>query len=287
MTSSWMPGESVLPSHANRHQGNHLSRITSNRLSMEEPSAKLVEELSSWQKWDWSSDPALSQVIALKRHLIDILPIELVNIFSFAKYWPHVSSSSFTSRTIERGSDILPPSDSTASQELRQELSQVAPNNDSLLIRSPPLGFPSEMSQPWLPPPSKHPARILCVEVKFHSAIPVQAVRQRAQCLKKSQTWLELGVLDSSLPVPQPRSLLIEPKRKTQVAALKPPRREGSEDSTFNLLCAGLHTDWLAQREQCVPGCLRMNLFPNDIRKTSPKSFHLSTVSTMANALSA
>ena len=211
-------------------------------------------------------DPTLSEVIALKRHLMDKLPIELVNIiFSFAQYWPHVSSFSFTSRPTERGSDILLPSNSNAYQEFRQELSEVAPVNDFLLIRSPPLGFPYEMSQPWLPSPSKHPARMLYVEVKFRWAMPVQAVRQRVKFSGESQIWLEIGVLDSSLPFPQPRSLWPEPIRKAQVAALKPPLREGSEYSRFNHLCELFHTHWLAHQEQCVPGCLRMTFIPDEI----------------------
>ena len=242
----------------------HLFMITSNRLNMEEPSAKPVETPSSWR--DWSSQPSLSQVIALKRHLMHKLPIELVNIIiSFAQYWPHVSNLSLTSRTIESGSDILPLSDSEASEEFRHELSELATDKDILLIRSLPLGFPSNMSQPWPPSMSKHPARILHVEVKLRWAMPVLAMRQRVDVSSESQTWLELGVLDSSLHVPKPRSLWPEPERKAQDAALKPPRREGSEHSMFNDLCALCHTTWLAYQEQCVPGCLRMNLFLDKI----------------------
>ena len=112
---------------------------------------------------------------------MDKLPIELVDIIlSFAEYWPHVSSFFFTSRTIEMGLEILPPSGFEASQGFRQEPSRVAPDKDIQLIRTPPLGFPSEMSQPWLPSLSMNPARILYVEVKFRWAMPVQAVCQES-----------------------------------------------------------------------------------------------------------
>ena len=272
MTSSRMAGESVLPSyplhphthachapplHATHgHPHNYLSMVTSNRLDMAEPSAEPVKGLSSWR--DWSSEPSLSQVIALKRHLMHKLPIELVNIIvSFAQYWPHVSNLSLTSPTAERGSDIMHHSESEASQE---ELSEVATDKDILLVRSLPLGFPSNVSQPCPPSMSKHPARILYVEVKFRWAMPVLAMRQRADVSLESQTWLEIGVLDSSLLSPKSRSLWPEPERKAQDAALKPPRREGSEHYMLNDLCALSHTTWLAYQEQCVPGCLRMNL---------------------------
>ena len=250
-----MPTRATLPT--------HLRSTRRNRLNMEEP-AEPVEGLSSWR--DWSSEPSLSQVIALKRHLMHKLPIELVNIIiSFAQYWPHVSNFSLTSRTIEMKSDILPLSNSKASEEFRQELSEVATDKDILLIRSLPLGFPSNMSQPWPPSMSKHPARILHVEVKFRWAMPVLAMRQRAEVPLESHTWLEIGILDSSLHVPKPRSLWPELERKAQDAALKPPRREGSEHSMFNDLCALSHTTWLAYQEQCVPGCLRVNLFLDKI----------------------
>ena len=239
------------------HSHDHLSMVTRNRLNMKEPSAKPVKGLSSWQSC--SPAPSLSQVIALKRHLMDKLPIELVNIIiSFAQYWPHVSNFSLTS-PITRASDVLPLSDSKASQEFRQELSQMATNKDILLHRSPPLGFPSAMSQPWLSLLSKHPARILYVEVKLRWAKPVQAVRQRAE-FGEIQTWLEIGVLDSSLHSPKARPLWPEPEQKAHDAALEPPRREGSEHSMFNDFCALCHTTWLAYQEQCVPGCLRMDL---------------------------
>ena len=230
---------------------------------MEEPSAKSVEGLSS--RRGWFSEPSLSQVIALKQHLMDKLPIELVNIIlSFAQYWPHVSSFSLTSLTTEMGSDILPLSRSRASQHFRQKLNEVATDKDILLHRSPPLGLFSAMSQPWLSRLSKHPARILYVEVKLRWAKPVLAVRQRAEVSGESQTWLEIGVHDSSLQFPKPRSLWSEPERKAQDAALKPPRQEGSEHSMFNDLCALSHTSWLKYQE-CVPGCLRMNLFLDEI----------------------
>ncbi|KAM0800061.1 hypothetical protein BDR22DRAFT_889726 [Usnea florida] len=239
--------------------------VTRNRLDMQEPSAKPVKRVPSWR--DWSSEPSLSQVIALKRHLMDKLPIELVYIiFSFAQYWPHVSSFSLTSPTIETGSDVLPLSDSEASEQFRQELSEVATDKDILLHRSLPLGLPSNKSQLWPPSLSKHPARILYVEVQLRWAMPVQAMRQRVEVSPESQTWLEIGVLDSSLHFPKPRSLWPEPELKALDAALKPPRREGSEHSLFNDLCALTHTTWLAfQEEQCVPGCLRMVLFLDKI----------------------
>ena len=250
--------------HATHEHHNRLSMVTRNKLNMEEPSAKPVERLPSWR--DWSSEPSLSQVIAVKRHLTAKLPIELVDIIiSFAQYWPHVSNFSLTSPNIERGSDIVPLSDSEASEQFRQELSEVTTDKDILLHRSLPLGFPSNMSQPWPPSLSKHPARVLYVEVQLRWAMPVQAMRQGVEVLLESRTWLELGVLDPSLHVPKPRSLWPEPERKAQDAALKPPRREGSEHSMFNDLCALSHTTWLAYQEQCIPGCLRMNLFLDKI----------------------
>ena len=243
---------------------NHLSIVTRNILNMEEPSTRPVEGLSS--RRGWFSEPSPSQVIALKRHLMDKLPIELVNIIlSFAQYWPHVSSFSFTSPTVEMGSDILPLSDSRASQHFRQKLNEVATDKDILLHRSPSLGFPSAMSQPWLSPQSKHPARILYVEVKLRWAMPVQAVHHRVPSSQESEIWLELGVLDSSLPIPKPRSLWPDPERKAQDAALEPPLRKGWQDSMFNFLCASSHGTWLTHQEQCVPGCLRMDLFPDRI----------------------
>ena len=186
---------------------------------------------------------------------MDKLPLEVVNIIlSFAQYWPHVSSFSSTSPTLEIGSD------SRASWEVRQKLNEVATKKDILLIRSLPLGFLSNMLQSWPPSMSKHPARILYVEVKLRWAMPMQAMRRRVEVSLESQTWLEIGVLDSSLHFPKPRSLWLEPERKAQDAALKPPRREASEHSMFNDLCAQSYTTWLADQEQCVPGCLRMNL---------------------------
>ena len=220
----------------------------------------------------WASEPSLFQVIALKQHLMEKLPVEVVNIIlSFAQYWPHVSSFSFTSPTIEMGSDILPLSDSRASQQFRQKLNEVATDKDILLHRSPPLGFPSAMSQPWLSLLSKHPARILYVEVKLRWAMPVQAVHHEVPSSEESQIWLELGVLDSSLPIPKPRSLWPDPERKAQDAALKPPWREGSEHSMFNDLCTLCHTTWLAYQEQCGPGCLRMDFFPDKIPEGQSK----------------
>lgn len=237
---------------------------------MEEPFAKPIEKPSSWRGWD--SEPSLSQVIALKQHLMAKLPIEVVNIIlSFAQYWPHVSSFSFTSPTIEMGSDILPLSGSRASQHFRRKLNQVATDKDILLHRSPPLGLPSAMSQPWLSPHSKHPARVLYVEVKLRWAMPVQAMRQRVEVSSESQTWLEIGVLDSSLPIPKPRSLWPEPERKAQDAALKPPLREGREGSSFNFICALSHGTWLTYQKHCVPGCLRMDFFPAKIPEGQSK----------------
>ncbi|KAF6233146.1 hypothetical protein HO173_008690 [Letharia columbiana] len=215
------------------------------------PFAKPVAESPSWL--DWSRHPTLPQVIALKHHFMRALPIELVDIIlSLANYWPHVSVSSSVPRTVKgHSTHISPPPNSRAFLDP--------------LLRSPPLGLSPDISQPWLPPKTKHPARMLSVEVTARRGTPAQRVPQCPLFLRPSHTWLEIGVVDPSIPLPQPCSLSpSKAKREEQVSPLRPEKREGGENRELNWPCGVASLAWLKQQASRVSGCLTLKLYVND-----------------------
>ena len=232
------------------------------------PSAKSVDELPSWQ--DMSRHPTVPQVISLKRHFLRTLPMELVDIIlHFADYWPHVSSSSITPRTIKGiKPHLLPPPDIAESAELlpRRKVT-VQPvlaerhTKDNLLVLSSPLGLSQETSQPWLPPKTPNPARMLVVEVTARRVIPVQQVPQRLSLLRTSHTWLDIGVINLTNPPPQGSSLSLSDAEHD--ALPKPPLDEGVIDIVYTQ-CRMAYYAWFEQRNSRVPGSLRLNLPVNE-----------------------
>ncbi len=236
---------------------------------LEKPSAKSVDELPSWQ--DMSRHPTLPQVIALKRHFLQTLPIELVDIIlSFADYWPHVSNSSTTPRTIKgKKPHLLPPPDIGGSVELQRRWRKVTikpdlaelHTKDNLLVLSSPLGLSQETSHPWLPPKTQNPARMLVVEVTARRVIPAAQVPQRLSLFRTSHTWLDIGAINLTSPLPQGSSL--SPSDFADNALPKRPSDEAAGDLMYLQLWMA-YCAWFEQRKSRVPGSLRLNLPVNE-----------------------
>lgn len=173
------------------------------------------------QSWlDLSHHPTLPQFITLKRHLVRSLPMELVDIIlSFTDYWPYASITSSSPRIIKQKIPrILPPPDSKASVGLEKAQTKTATSSslatfhskDNLLVQSAPLGFSKEISQPWVPPYTQHPARILIVEVTARRIIPAQQGPRGPSFSGQSHIWLDIGVFDGAGHLSQPLSVRSE-----------------------------------------------------------------------------
>ncbi len=227
------------------------------------PSAKSVDGLPSWQ--DMSRHPMLPQVITLKRYFLRALPIELVDIIlSFADYWPHVSNSSTTPRILKgKKPHLLPPPVIGGSVELQPRWRVLAElhTKDNLLVLSSPLGLSQVTSQPWLPPKTPSPARMLVVEVTARRVIPAQQVPQRLSLFRTSHTWLEICVINLTNSPPQCSSLSLSDAEHD--ALPKPPSDEDIGDLVY-LQCRMAYCAWFEQRNSRVPGSLRLNLPVNE-----------------------
>ena len=145
--------------------------------------------------------PTLPQVIALKRYLVQSLPIELVNIIlSLAEYWPNASSASSGPRTIKRKRPRMLPSPVSAELRKGRSESNSEPvladvhNKDNLLVQSAPTGLSQQITQPWVSSSTQHPARMLIVEVTARRIIPAQQGPRYSSPLRAKHVWLDIGV---------------------------------------------------------------------------------------------
>lgn len=237
-------------------------------------------ELPSWIHW--SCKRTLADVIALKLHLLRVLPVELVNIIlSFAEYWPHVSSLSFDPYRL-RGKQwpVSPPLDPRGRRcslpEFRTgNLRTAIFYNDTLLCQSAPLGLPQQNDRPLLVPKLQHPARMLVVQVRARQVRHGCPRQGYAYFRQVWSTWLEIGVVNHTLPFPRPRPLshpsLAE--REIRNVLLRPNyHKQGEAFESSKLLCESAYYTWFNERsifakESHLPGSLRIKLFLDDFHE--------------------
>ena len=233
-----------------------------------QPSAEQVQKLRPWL--DLSHHPTLTQVITLKRHLTQNLPMEIVDIvLSFADYWPYVFSTSSGPRTVKgKRPYTMPFRESIASAELRNGWSETTTgltlaifhDKTNLLVQSAPLGLSKGASQPWVSPPTQHPARMLIVEVTARRMIPAQQGFRRPNPSGLSHIWLDIGVVDGDSHPSRTLSVASSDiDRVGRKTLLDLSHREGINDFVLQKCVAAFHA-WLEQRRSRMPGCLRVDL---------------------------
>ena len=236
-------------------------------------------ELPSWIHW--SCERTLADVIALKLHLLRVLPLELVNIIlSFAEYWPHVSSLSFDPYRLKgKQRPVSPPPD----RRMRRgalvaygtgNLHTATFYEDTLLCQSAPLGLLQPNDRPLLVSKLQHPARMLVVQVRARQ-VRHRCPRQGYEHFRQAcYTWLEIGVVNHTLPFPRPRPLSHSSfaEREIRNVLLRPNYHKQGEAFKSSLLCESAYYTWFNERsifakESHLPGSLRIKLFLDDFHE--------------------
>lgn len=252
-----------------KHSNDLLPSSKGSSPNTQQPSAAPKKKLLPWL--DLSHHPTLPQVIALKRYLVQSLPIELVNIIlSFAEYWPHASSTSCGPRTIEGKAPGMLPYPASAELWKGRSGTTLEPalvdihNKDNLLVQSAPLGLSRGIIQPWASSTTQHPARMLIVEVTARQIILAQQSSRRPNFLGVCQTWLDIGVVDSTGYLSRPLALSTsDAQREARHAQLDPSLLEGIEVGVLRKCHAAYHA-WLERRSSRAAVCLRVNLPVNE-----------------------